>query len=58
MDRFLDKKVAVIGMACRFPGGADNPQKFWELLVAGKNVVSEIPGERWQVNRCDVSRRR
>ncbi|MEL7451156.1 MAG: beta-ketoacyl synthase N-terminal-like domain-containing protein, partial [Pseudomonadota bacterium] len=51
MDRFLDKKVAIIGMACRFPGGADNPAKFWELLTAGKNVVRDIPAERWQANR-------
>ncbi len=41
--------IAVIGMACRFPGGADNPDLFWELLKSGKDAISEIPSERWNV---------
>lgn len=31
-----DGPVAIIGMACRFPGEATNPSKFWELLKEGK----------------------
>ncbi|MCP4151913.1 MAG: aminotransferase class III-fold pyridoxal phosphate-dependent enzyme [bacterium] len=43
--------VAVIGMACRFPGGADTPGKFWEILKKGIDTVSEIPASRWEAHR-------
>ena len=38
--------VAVIGMSGRFPG-ADNVEKFWCNLAAGKNCIGEVPPERW-----------
>lgn len=38
--------IAVIGMACRFPG-ATNYMQFWENLKQGVNSISEIPVERW-----------
>ncbi|WP_393915985.1 alpha/beta fold hydrolase [Halostreptopolyspora alba] len=37
--------VAVIGMACRFPGAAD-PASFWELLRAGRSAVGPVPADR------------
>ncbi len=39
--------IAIIGMACRFPGGADTPERFWDVLRAGTDTVREIPPERW-----------
>lgn len=43
----LDRDViAVIGVACRFPG-ANDVGKFWDLLSAGRDAVTEIPAERW-----------
>ena len=39
--------IAIIGMACRFPG-AKNYEEYWDNLVAGKNCVSEIPKDRWK----------
>jgi 3-oxoacyl-(acyl-carrier-protein) synthase/NAD(P)-dependent dehydrogenase (short-subunit alcohol dehydrogenase family)/SAM-dependent methyltransferase len=38
--------VAVIGIGCRFPGGAETPSAFWDLLVAGRDGVREI--DRWR----------
>ncbi len=38
--------VAVVGLACRFPG-ADNAQSFWELLRNGIDAVTEVPASRW-----------
>jgi acyl transferase domain-containing protein/NADPH:quinone reductase-like Zn-dependent oxidoreductase/acyl carrier protein len=42
--------VAVVGLGCRFPGGAGNPEAFWELLSKGVDAVSEVPPERWAVD--------
>ncbi|NOZ52779.1 MAG: SDR family NAD(P)-dependent oxidoreductase [Gammaproteobacteria bacterium] len=39
--------IAIIGMACRFPG-AKNYEEYWDNLITGKNCVSEIPAERWR----------
>ena len=42
-------KIAVVGMACRFPGGADDTEKFWELLVQGRDVHVHVPPDRFDV---------
>ncbi|CAD6881378.1 Polyketide synthase modules and related proteins [Methylomonas albis] len=39
--------IAVIGMACRFPGGANNPEQFWQLLENGSDATTEVPADRW-----------
>lgn len=39
--------VAVIGMACRLPGGIDSPERLWEALLRGDDLVTEIPADRW-----------
>ncbi|MGB8391454.1 sulfolipid-1 biosynthesis phthioceranic/hydroxyphthioceranic acid synthase [Mycobacterium sp.] len=39
--------VAVIGMACRLPGGIDSPDLLWEALLRGDDLVTEIPPDRW-----------
>ncbi len=40
--------IAIIGMACRFPGG-ESPEDFWELLRSGTNAVKPIPPERFEL---------
>ncbi|NET69435.1 MAG: beta-ketoacyl synthase, partial [Moorea sp. SIO1G6] len=45
------ESIAIIGMGCRFPGGADNPESFWTLLSQGINAISEIPSERWNIDQ-------
>jgi len=41
--------IAIIGMACRFPK-ANDPSEFWELLRQGIDAISEIPGDRWDID--------
>ena len=43
--------IAVIGIGCRLPGGADSPAALWKLLCDGVDAISEIPSDRWDVNR-------
>jgi acyl transferase domain-containing protein len=45
----LQKKepIAVVGMACRFPGGANSPEQFWTLLRDGIDAITDVPTARW-----------
>jgi polyketide synthase 5 len=42
--------IAVIGMACRLPGGIDSPERLWEALVRGDDLVTEVPPDRWDAD--------
>ncbi|WP_175671510.1 non-ribosomal peptide synthetase/type I polyketide synthase [Burkholderia ambifaria] len=46
-----NEPIAVIGMACRFPGRSDTPSAFWQLLDHARDAVAEVPGERWDIDR-------
>jgi acyl transferase domain-containing protein/D-arabinose 1-dehydrogenase-like Zn-dependent alcohol dehydrogenase/acyl carrier protein len=52
MSEHGDEPIAIIGMACRFPGGADDPERFWELLCAGFDAVGEFPTDRWNAEEA------
>jgi acyl transferase domain-containing protein/acyl carrier protein len=43
--------VAIVGIGCRFPGGATDPASLWELLNAGADAITEIPPSRINLNR-------
>ncbi|WP_430741789.1 beta-ketoacyl synthase N-terminal-like domain-containing protein [Streptomyces sp. P13-3-3] len=40
--------VAVVGVGCRFPGGADSPAAYWQLLTDGRDAVGTVPEGRWE----------
>lgn len=40
--------IAIIGMGCRFPGGANDLQSYWELISQGRTAVTEVPRTRWE----------
>lgn len=50
VEQAKNEPIAVIGMACRFPGNADTPEKFWHLLLNGVDTVTETPASRWDVD--------
>ncbi len=37
-------------MACRLPGGIDSPERLWEALLRGDDLITEIPPDRWDVD--------
>jgi microcystin synthetase protein McyG len=47
MERRQREPIAIVGMACRLPGGATGADSFWNLLHSGVNAVGPIPAERW-----------
>ncbi len=48
----MDKEgVAIIGVGCRFPGGINDVEAFWKLLVEEREAVCEVPPDRWNAGR-------
>jgi acyl transferase domain-containing protein len=43
--------IAIIGIGCRFPGGADTPEALWDLLCQGKDAITEVPVDRWNLDQ-------
>lgn len=44
---FKKKKIAIVGMACRLPGGIESPEDYWQVLKTSKDVVTSIDSKRW-----------
>jgi acyl transferase domain-containing protein len=42
--------IAIVGMGCRFPGGVDRPETFWDLLQQGQDAVTDVPADRWNMD--------
>ncbi|MEO7100065.1 MAG: SDR family NAD(P)-dependent oxidoreductase [Luteolibacter sp.] len=45
------ERIAIIGIGCRFPGGVNDTESFWKLLVEGREGVCDVPADRWNVER-------
>ena len=44
-------RIAIIGIGCRFPGGVTDAESFWKLLMERRDAVSDVPADRWNVER-------
>lgn len=43
--------IAIVGIGCRLPGGANSAEQFWQLLCQGRDAITEVPPERWDLAR-------
>ncbi|PSK81156.1 phosphopantetheine binding protein, partial [Murinocardiopsis flavida] len=51
-EKDTDEPIAIIGMACRYPGGITTPEEFWDFIHEGKESVSDFPSNRgWDLDR-------
>jgi acyl transferase domain-containing protein/SAM-dependent methyltransferase len=50
MDRRQKEPIAIVGFGLRFPGGAHDEFSLWQILAQGVNTVTEIPGDRWNLD--------
>ena len=50
VERAGAEPLAIVGIGCRFPGGADTPEAFWQMLRDGHDAVTEVPPDRWNLD--------
>lgn len=49
LEREKNEPIAIVGMGCRFPGGASSPEAFWQNLVQGRDAIGQPSSPRWEI---------
>lgn len=47
----MSEPIAIVGSACRFPGGSNSPSQLWDLLKEPRDVVREFPHDRLNLSK-------
>ena len=42
--------IAIVGVGCRYPGGVESPEAFWQLRRDGTDAVTDVPADRWDAD--------
>ncbi len=50
-DSDKSNKLAIVGMSCRYPGGANSIDEFWKVLEEGIDGIVDVPEDRWELER-------
>ena len=51
LEQEKNEPIAIVSMACRYPGGLNSPEKFWQALIDGRDMVTEFPASRWDMDQ-------
>ncbi|WP_174188290.1 type I polyketide synthase [Nocardia barduliensis] len=43
--------IAIVGIGCRYAGGIDSPESFWDFVIRKRDAVMDIPADRWDNRR-------
>ena len=46
----MPEPIAIVGMGCRLPGGINSPESFWRFLREGREAITEVPPDRWNLD--------
>ena len=55
LDQVDCREIAVIGYGCRFPGGANDPDAYWQQIDGTADPIAPIPVDRWTIDPADTS---
>lgn len=42
-------QIAIVGIGCRFPGGANSPEDFWRVVCDQTDAITDVPTDRWDI---------